>query len=166
MVSAMTLRPVEPRILVVDDEPAIRQTLGILLRRTGYEVTTCAGQKAAYEAILSAPQPFPVILTDLSMPDGSGLDVLATAKSRSTSSQVILITAHSTVENAVSAMSGGAYDFVTKPFDNGELLALVTKAFEKYALLNENRALRAQIAPKRGDVAGKSPAMRQTLDRS
>ncbi len=164
MVSAMTLRPVEPRILVVDDEPAIRQTLGILLKRAGYEVTSCAGQRGAHESILSSPQPFPVILTDLSMPDGSGLDVLATAKSRSTSTQVILITAHSTVENAVSAMSGGAYDFVTKPFDNGELLALVIKAFEKYALLNENRSLRAQVAPKRGDVAGRSAAMRQTLD--
>ena len=161
---AMTLRPAEPRILVVDDEPALRQTLGILLKRAGYEVTTCAGQHEAIEALRSSPRAFPLILTDLSMPDGSGLDVLATAKSRSMTSQVILLTAHSTVENAVSAMSGGAYDFVTKPFDNAELLALVAKALEKYALLTENRSLRARIGGERGGIIGKSPAIRRTLD--
>src|SRR5690606_9028988 len=109
-------------------------TLNILLKRAGYEVTTCAGPRDAIDALASTPSPYPLVLTDLSMPDGSGLDVLSAAKSRSAATQVILITAHSTVENAVSAMSGGAYDFVTKPFDNAELLALVQKAFEKHAL--------------------------------
>jgi two-component system response regulator PilR (NtrC family) len=98
------------------------------------------------------------------MPDGSGLDVLAAAKSRSSASQVILLTAHSTVENAVSAMSGGAYDFVTKPFDNAELLALVLKAFEKHQLLAENQALRAQVQGNGSGIIGKSEAIRRTLD--
>lgn len=160
----MTLRPPEPRILLVDDEPALRQTLGILLRREGYQVVPCAGHREALEALKSAPRPFPLVLTDLSMPDGSGLDVLAAAKSRSCASQVILITAHSTVENAVSAMSGGAYDFVTKPFENAELLALITKAFEKHQLLAENQALRAQVSGDRGGIIGKSEAIRRTLD--
>src|SRR5690606_1569147 len=96
--------------------------------------------------------------------EGSGLDVLAAAKSRSASSQVILITAHSTVENAVFAMGGGAYDFVTKPFKNAELLALVAKALEKFNLVAENRALRARIEESRGGVVGKSEAMRKTLN--
>jgi two-component system response regulator PilR (NtrC family) len=160
----MTLRPPEPRILLVDDEPALRQTLGILLRREGYQVLACAGHRDAVEALHAAPRPFPVVLTDLSMPDGSGLDVLAAAKSRSIATQVILITAHSTVENAVSAMSGGAYDFVTKPFDNAELLALVAKAFEKYQLLAENQALRAQVQGDGSGIIGKSAAIRRTLD--
>lgn len=164
MLRAMTLRPVEPRILVVDDEPAIRQTLGILLRRAGYQVTACAGQKEAHEALVSSPHPFPVILTDLSMPDGSGLDVLTSAKSRAGASQVVLLTAHATVESAVSAMGAGAYDFVTKPFDNSELLAVLAKAFEKFALLTENRALRAKSQAITGELAGKSTAMRRTLD--
>lgn len=124
----------------------------------------CAGQREAIEALRASPRPFPLVLTDLSMPDGSGLDVLAAAKSRSASSQVILITAHSTVENAVSAMGGGAYDFVTKPFKNAELLALVAKALEKFNLVAENRALRARIEESRGGVVGKSEAMRKTLN--
>jgi len=160
----MTLRPLEPRILLVDDEPGPRQMLSILLRREGYDVISCPGQQEALSAIRSSPRPFPLILTDLSMPDGSGLDVLAAAKTRSTATQVILITAYSTVENAVSAMSGGAYDFVTKPFDNGELTALVKKAFEKYGLLTENQALRAQVGFERGEVVARSAAMRKTLD--
>src|SRR5690606_38469516 len=126
--------------------------LEILLKRGGFSVTACAGQREAIEVIGSSPQPFPVILTDLSMPDGSGLDVLSAAKSRFAATQVVLITAHSSVENAVSAMSGGAYDFVTKPFDNSELLALLRKAFEKYALLTENEALRAKVAHERGGI--------------
>lgn len=164
MVGAMTLHQVEPRILLVDDEPALRQTLNILLKRAGYEVTTCAGPRDAMDALASTPSPYPLVLTDLSMPDGSGLDVLSAAKSRSAATQVILITAHSTVENAVSAMSGGAYDFVTKPFDNAELLALVQKAFEKHALQAENAVLRAQVATGKGQIIGKSAAMSNTLN--
>ncbi|HXS15791.1 MAG TPA: sigma-54 dependent transcriptional regulator, partial [Polyangiaceae bacterium] len=160
----MTLRPHEPRILLVDDEPALRQTLSILLRREGYDVIVCAGQKDALSALRSAPRPFPVILTDLSMPDGSGLDILAAAKTRASSTQVILLTAYSTVENAVSAMSGGAYDFVTKPFDNAELTALIRKAFEKFELLSENEVLRARIGSDRGEVIGKSAAMHKVLE--
>jgi two-component system, NtrC family, response regulator PilR len=160
----MTLRPHEPRILLVDDEPALRQTLSILLRRQGYDVIVCAGQKDALSALRSAPRPFPVILTDLSMPDGSGLDILAAAKTRAMATQVILLTAYSTVENAVSAMSGGAYDFVTKPFDNAELTALIRKAFEKFELLSENEQLRARMDSDRGDVIGKSVAMHKVLE--
>lgn len=160
----MTLRPHEPRILLVDDEPALRQTLSILLRRQGYDVIVCAGQKDALSALRSAPRPFPVILTDLSMPDGSGLDILAAAKTRAMATQVILLTAYSTVENAVSAMSGGAYDFVTKPFDNAELSALIRKAFEKFELLSENELLRARMDSDRGDVIGKSVAMHKVLE--
>lgn len=165
MVGAMTLRPPVSRVLIVDDEPALRQTLGILLKRQGYEIVQAAGHREALEALRGANQPFPVVLTDLAMPDGSGLDVLAAAKSRSDSTQVILITAHSTVENAVQAMTGGAYDFVTKPFDSGELTALVAKAFEKYGLITENVSLRAQVdRGQKGAVIGRSAAMRRVLD--
>lgn len=160
----MTLRPPEPRVLVIDDEPALRQTLGILFRRAGYEVTVCAGHREAVEAIEGAPRPFPVVLTDLSMPDGSGLDVLAKVKSRSPHSQVLLISAHSTVENALDAMRGGAYDFVTKPFDANELLVLVGKALERYALATENAALRARVEPRDASLLGKSPKMREVFE--
>lgn len=160
----MTLGSAEPRVLIVDDEPALRQTLEILLKRSGYQVTACAGHREASEAIFNAPQPYPLILTDLSMPDGSGLDVLSAAKSRAEATQVVLLTAHSTVENAVSAMGGGAYDFLTKPFENNELLAVLGKALEKYSLLEENVALRSRVQVQRGGIIGKSSAIRKTLD--
>ena len=161
----MTMRPIDPRVLVVDDEPALRQMLAILLKRQGYDAVLCAGHREALEALQTAPRPFPVVLTDLSMPDGSGLDVLAAAKSRSDFSQVVLISAHSTVENALEAMRGGAYDFVTKPFDAAELGILIAKAFEKHALAAENAALRARVAGLRPrGIVGRSEAMRAVLD--
>lgn len=160
----MTLVPPDPRILVVDDEPSLRQMLTILLRREGHQVVAAAGHREALEALRGAPGPFPVVLTDLVMPDGSGLDVLAAAKSRSAATQVILITAHSTVDNALEAMKGGAYDFVTKPFEPRELALLVGKALEKHALTVENERLRAQMRPKSGDIVGRSPAMQRVLE--
>ena len=152
-------------LLLVEDEPDLRKMLEILFRREGFAVVSAPGCKAALDAIACAPQPFPVVVTDLSMPDGSGLDVLAAAKGRSASTEVILVTAHSTIENALSAMRSGAYDFVAKPFEAAELAALVGKAIEKQAIVVENQRLKAQISRiSSNDVLGKSLVMRQVLD--
>jgi two-component system, NtrC family, response regulator PilR len=160
-----SLVPQPSRLLVVDDEPALRQMLEILFRRQGYDVISVAGVRPALEAIAQSPRPFPVVLTDLAMPDGSGLDVLTAAKERSSSTEVVLITAHSSLENAIQAMRSGAYDFVTKPFDPSELAALVTKAFEKHSLVEENSRLRARVS-ERDDVKliGRSDSMRAVMD--
>jgi two-component system, NtrC family, response regulator PilR len=153
------------KLLLVEDEPGLRQMLEILFRREGYFVVSAPGCKAALDAIISSPQPFPVIVTDLSMPDGSGLDVLASAKGRSPSTEVILVTAHSTMENALSAMRAGAYDFVAKPFDAQELAALVGKAIEKQAIVVENQRLKAHLSRiSSSEVLGKSQAMRNVLE--
>lgn len=159
----MTTRADERPLLIVDDEPALRQTLAILFKRRGFAVTVAKGHREAVDALNARSQPFPLVLTDLSMPDGSGFDVLAAAKSRSPSTQVVLITAHSTVESAVQAMAGGAYDFVTKPFDTAELCALIEKAYEKYALITENALLRARVSREDRSIIGKSPAMQELL---
>ncbi len=156
-----SLVPPPMRLLIVDDEPGLRQMLTIMFRREGYSVVSAAGRKAAVEAIQGSPQPFPVVLTDLAMPDGSGLDVLSAAKSRSPSTEVILITAHSTVENAIEAMRSGAYDFVTKPFEQAELVALVGKALEKQAIVLENQRLRARMSEQAETaLVCRSPQMR------
>ncbi|MFZ5891527.1 MAG: sigma-54-dependent transcriptional regulator [Myxococcota bacterium] len=153
------------KLLVVEDEPGLREMLGILFRREGYEVVAAPGAKSAIEAIQQHPQPFPVVLTDLAMPDGSGLDVLAAAKSRSAATEVILITAHSSLENAIAAMRLGAYDFVAKPFQSAELAALVGKALEKQAIVAENLRLRAQMLQAEShDIIGRSPALRRVMD--
>ncbi len=160
-----SLVPPPIKLLVVEDEPGLRQMLEILFRREGYTVVVAPGFKAALEAISQHPQPFPVVLTDLAMPDGSGLDVIAAAKARSSATEAILITAHSTVENAIAAMRSGAYDFVAKPFDPKELAALVVKALEKHAIVAENTRLRAQVAAKEDhELVGKSPAMKALFD--
>ena len=160
-----SLVPSAIRLLIADDEPALRQMLTIMFRREGYSVVGVAGRKPAVEAIQGSPQPFPIVLTDLAMPDGSGLDVLTAAKSRSASTEVILITAHSTVENAIEAMRLGAYDFVTKPFEQAELVALVGKALEKQAIVLENQRLRAQVSSlHERELACRSPRMRAIVN--
>ena len=134
--------------------------LEILFRREGYSVVTAPGFRQAAEIIAQHPVPFPVILTDLKMPDGSGLDVLATAKARNAMTEVIVLTAHSSVENAIEAVRSGAYDFVAKPFEPGELAARVSRAIEKHALKTENARLRAQVAERaQRQPLGRSPAM-------
>jgi two-component system response regulator PilR (NtrC family) len=157
--------PRKGTVLVVDDEPGLRSMLAILFKRDGYNVTLAPGFQAAREAIAGTPAPYGMVLTDLLMPDGSGLDVLTLARQRSAQTEVIVMTAHGGLETAIEAMKRGAYDFITKPFANSELRALVEKAFEKRALLAENEALRAQVArahPR--DLLGRSEAMRRIVD--
>jgi two-component system response regulator PilR (NtrC family) len=155
----------KPRILVVDDEPGLRDMLSILFRREGFDVTLAPGYARGVDSLRTTPTPFSLVLTDLVMPDGSGLDLLAAAKDRSKETEVIIMTAHSTLETAVEAMRGGAYDFVTKPFATAELRALVHKALEKRAIVAENRRLRAQLAHEQPrDLLGRSEPMRRIVD--
>ena len=135
----------KPVVLVVDDEPGIRGVLEITFKRQGYTVVAAPSVVPACAQIRQRSEPFPLVITDLVMPDGSGMDVLAAARERSLETQVIVMTAHSTVESALDAMRNGAYDFVTKPFSPGELAVLAGKALEKSAIVAENRTLRAQL---------------------
>jgi two-component system, NtrC family, response regulator PilR len=157
--------PPKRRVLVVDDEPGLRDMLSILLRREGLDVTVAPGFVPGCEAVKNAPEPFGVVLTDLVMPDGSGLDLLSLSKQRSPQTEVIVMTAHSTLETAVDAMRRGAYDFVTKPFATAELRALVQKALEKRAIVAENVRLRAQLSHiEPSDLLGRSEPMRRIVD--
>ena len=154
-----------PTVLVVDDEPGLREVLSITLRRRGFEVEALPGAKRAIEAIESRESPYPLVLTDLVMPDGSGMEVLERARARSEHTQVIVITAFSTVESAIEAMREGAYDFVTKPFSPAEISELAAKAIEKSSIVEENVRLRAALAsivpaPER-DVFGQAASMRK-----
>jgi two-component system response regulator PilR (NtrC family) len=152
----------KPRELVSDDEPSLREMLGILLRRAGYETTLAASQREALQRI-AEEEPFDAVITDLLMPDGSGMDVLRAARERDESTQVLMITAHATTEQAVEAMRLGAYDYVQKPFNNDELLAALEKALEKRALVTENRVLRGEALGESGryGLVGRSLAMQR-----
>src|SRR5271170_4879298 len=140
-----SLPPSTTQVLVVDDEPGLRHVLEVTFRRQGYEVVSVPGVRGALEALRQNPQPFPLVLTDLVMPDGSGIDVLASAKERAGATEVIVMTAHSTVEAAIDAMRKGAYDFVTKPFSPAEIAAIALKALEKSSLVSENQRLKAHL---------------------
>src|SRR5579884_1205319 len=155
----------KPRVLVVDDEPGLRDMLAILFRREGFDVAQAPGFATARDAVVHAPEPYAVVLTDLLMPDGSGMDVISLVKQRTARTEVIVMTAHGGVDTAIEAMKRGAYDFVTKPFATNELRALVQKALEKRAIVAENERLRARLLRERGgELLGRSDAMRRVLD--
>ena len=152
------------RVLVVDDEAGLREMLAVLFRRAGYEVTEATGVQRALKAV-EDEEPFDVVVTDLSMPDGSGMDVLQNATARDPETQVVMITAYATTDQAVEAMRAGAYDYVQKPFRNEALRATVDKALEKRAILRENRALRAEVsgAFRQGGIVGRSEAIQKVI---
>jgi two-component system phosphate regulon sensor histidine kinase PhoR len=122
------------KILVVDDEPRIRDACRMVLSEEGYEVALAADGSAGVEMI--AKEHFDIILVDLMMPVLSGFEVLEQVRARHPDTVVIVITGYATVENSVSAMKQGAFDFIPKPFTPDQLRMVVTKAI-KY-----NRALK------------------------
>jgi two-component system response regulator PilR (NtrC family) len=139
--------------------------LQILLRREGYRVDAVDGVHAARDRLGSA-DPYDVVITDLVMPDGTGMEVLDAVRSRSADTQILMVTAYATTEQAVEAMRKGAYDYVQKPFKNHELLATLEKALEKRAIVAENQTLRAEVEARwsEGQLIGKSPAMDRLRD--
>ena len=154
-----------PEVLVVDDEAGLREVLEITLRRQGLRVTTAAGVRSALATIAERSAPFPLVITDLVMPDGSGMDVLKAAHQQDDGTEVIVMTAHSTVEAAIEAMRLGAYDFIAKPFSPAEVAVLAGKALEKSAIVAENKRLRARLAsvvpPPPNHLFGDDPGMRR-----
>jgi DNA-binding NtrC family response regulator len=152
-----------PRILLVDDDPEFRRTIEILLKKNKYEVIPAGGLRLAVELLES--QKIDLIITDLKMADGSGMDLLATAKKTHSEVAVIILTAYGSIRNAVEAMRRGAFYYIskTKPFQNDELLVLIEKAIEDRNLREELTVLREEIAWKYGfdSLIGVSPAMKQ-----
>lgn len=143
-------------ILVVDDEPSVREYLEVLLTRAGYEVSTASSES---EACLRLTKPgVDLVVSDMRLGAGSGMSVLRTARAQSSAPEVILITAFGTPAAAVEAMRAGAYDYISKPFDNEELLQLAQRALEKKSLREENRQLKRTLGSPTLWV-GQSPKM-------
>ncbi len=154
----------KPRIAVLDDEQRLVDILAMVLRREGYDVQTFTDPDAALEAVRA--EPFDVLITDLKMPGMDGLEMLRRTKTSDPELPVILITAHATVQTAITAMREGAFDYVEKPFDNDELKALTRRALEVTRLARENRYLRAELKQRYAleALVAESPAMREVLD--
>ena len=133
----------KPSVLVVDDESGILDTLRILLRNEGFEVTTAQGGKAGLEQIRSGTHD--IILSDVRMPQVSGLDILSAAREQDPMTPVILMTAQASLQSAIGAVNSGAFYYIQKPFSNDELVAILRRACEYRAVKVENTQLKQEI---------------------
>jgi len=154
----------EIRILAVDDERSMREMLEILLKRQGYTVVTASTGNKARE-LLEAGERFDIVITDLMMDRGTGIDVLDAVKEHDPECEVIVITAFGTTETAVEAMKKGAYDYIAKPFNVDEFLIIVRQALERRKLIRENIDLKARVEGRYRfeDIVGRSPAMKAVI---
>jgi len=130
-------------LLLVDDEESFRKLTARELQRTGYTVSTAGNVTEARAAL--AKQAFHLVLLDVRMPDGTGLDLLSEIKEHSPQTEVIMLTAYGTVEEAIRAMKEGALDFLTKPCKLAELEAVLDKALQKQNLQRSHRALEHEV---------------------
>jgi two-component system response regulator PilR (NtrC family) len=152
------------RLLVVDDERSMQEFLEIFFQSEGYDVATADGVAAA--RLQLETDEFDVIITDIQMPDGNGLDLLRAAQESAPESVVIVMTAFASTDTAIEAMKRGAYDYITKPFKVDEIRVVVEKALEKKLLSSENRRLRTELRSRsRGRaMVGSSPAIQRVFD--
>jgi two-component system, NtrC family, response regulator PilR len=148
-------------ILVVDDERSMREFLEILLSKQNHQVSSDADVAGALKRLSSSE--FDLVITALRLRRGSGLEILERVKEASPTTEVIMVTAFATTENAIQAMKLGAYDYVLKPFKVEELKLVVEKALEHRALVAENRVLRHRTGVRRSfeGILGRSSAIEE-----
>lgn len=130
-------------VLIVDDEQSILDATSILLRDAGFQASTAHGGRRGLEQLASLRPD--IVLSDIRMPDASGLEVLAAARAQDPDMPVILMTAQATLQSAMQAVNEGAFHYVQKPFRNDDLLAIVHRASEHRELRSENRKLKREV---------------------
>jgi two-component system, NtrC family, response regulator PilR len=147
------------RILVVDDEESMRQLLEIALGKEGHRITLAESGTKATELIDKSS--YDLVISDIKMPDMSGVEVLRHIKETDPSVPVIMVTAYASAETAVEALRLGAYDYLTKPFKMEELKTNIRNALEKVRLKRENETLKRELKHKHGldSMLGSSPPM-------
>jgi DNA-binding NtrC family response regulator len=150
-----------PNILVVEDKDSMRNMLYDTLTEEGYRVDSANDGRQALDLVEN--KSYDLVLTDLRMPEVDGLEVLSRVKEVDAETSVIVMTAFGTIEDAVSAMKCGAYDFLTKPFDTEHLCVLVNRALENRRLVAENSLLRQELLADHGidNIIGQNEKMRE-----
>jgi DNA-binding NtrC family response regulator len=153
-----------PRVAVLDDEARMAEVVAMLLRREEIDARAYTDPTALFAALERAP--VDCLVTDLRMPGADGLEVLRRARAFDAELPVILMTAYATVPTALEAMREGAFDYVQKPFENDELVALVRRALDVTRLARENRYLRAELRQRFAldSFVAESALMRGVLD--
>jgi len=151
------------RILVVDDEEVIRDVLGTLLEREGYDVSVAP--TAADALNLFESEPYDLVLLDLMLPDRPGLELMRDMRRQDPDAVIVIVTAYSSIEGAIEAMRDGAFHYIPKPFQNQEVLLTVRKGAEARRLTEENRRLKEELSKRYGlgRIVGKSDAMRKVF---
>ncbi|MCK4966962.1 sigma-54-dependent Fis family transcriptional regulator, partial [bacterium] len=151
-------------ILIVDDESLFRDYLKEIVTRMGFNADEAVNGKEAIEKIKE--KEYDIIITDIRMPEVTGMDVLKEAKSLQPNAEVLMITAFGTIENAVEAMKIGAFDYITKESSLDHIEIIIKKAIDYYSLKNENRYLRSEITGQYGfdQIVGKSAKMQKIFD--
>ncbi len=152
------------RILVVDDEEIVRESLGGWLEKDGYTVAACPDGRSALDKLKG--ERWSIMVVDLKMPGMDGLQVLEEAKKLQPDIAVVIMTAYATVDTAVSAMKMGAYDYLVKPFDPEELSIMMQKIVSQQSLVRENAVLRQALKQEYRfrDLLSKSPAMQGVFE--
>ncbi|NIA14476.1 MAG: response regulator [Nitrospiraceae bacterium] len=149
------------KILIIDDEPLMREYVDEALRRAGYETVCAESGREGVERLRE--EGFDVVVTDLKMKPMNGLEVISTVKADSPDTHCIVMTAYGTIETAVAALKSGAEDYILKPFAPDELELAVSRALERGRLAQENRYLRSQLRSSHDfkTMVGDSAAMRE-----
>jgi len=152
------------KILIVDDEESLRLILKKALEREGFWVQTVENGQLA--KVCLHDNPFDVSLVDIRLPDIDGLTLLKEAKKDGLDTSFIVMTAQNTMKNAIEAMKGGAFDYITKPFDLDEMLLVVQRALENRKLSRDFRELKEEVKKKyepKGNMMGESPAIQKVF---
>jgi len=147
-----------PRILIIDDEKAIRNTLKEILEFENYTVDQAEDGPAGLDLLIQ--QKYDVVLCDIKMPKMDGLEVLTRAQAMGTDAAFIMVSAHGNIETAVEATKKGAYDFLPKPPDLNRLLVTVRNALDRTKLVTETKTLKKKLSVTKGsEMVGSSPAL-------
>jgi DNA-binding NtrC family response regulator len=152
------------KILVIDDEGVITEGCRLALSDQGHLVDACLTGRAGLHAIREGQ--FDLVLLDMKLPDMDGMEILRTVAREKPGVFIIVMTGYSTVQNAVEAMKSGAFDYLSKPFSDDELVLTVEKAIDKKRLLEENLSLRKELLGRFGfnNIVGENPGILQVFD--
>jgi len=133
------------RVLIVDDDDALRAALIEFLQLRGRQVRSCKDGQEAIRVLQEENEPYDVVITDLIMPSVGGLEVIRAAKERYAETQVVVITGFATLETAIDSMRQGAYDYIAKPFKLVEVDLIVEKISERKKLMEQNQKLTERV---------------------
>jgi len=136
---------IDIRALIVDDDEAMRATLMDFISKMGVTVRTAADVPEAQRLIKGESVPFDLILADLKLPSGSGMDIVKAARLRNSQSLVTIVTGYASLETAIEAIRLGAYDYITKPFSLDEIAVQVRNMIERVSLSKENARLSTRL---------------------